>query len=62
MHYYNSLRTYKTCRPRKAVWSFVLSLPQLLVVPFNRLGSLRTDMTFPLSLPHAPLVMAAGMH
>lgn len=39
-----------------------VSLPQLLCAPINRLGSLRMDVMFSLSLPHAPLVMAADVH
>lgn len=47
MHCHSSLKTYKTYRPRKAIWSFALVCLSCWWVPFNRLGSLRMDTTFP---------------
>lgn len=59
---HSSLKTYKTYRPIKAIWSFALVCLSYCWVPVSRLESLRMDVTFPLSLPHVSLVMAAAMH
>jgi len=62
MHCHSNLKTYKTYRPRKAIWSFVLVCLSCWWVPFNRLGSLRLDVMLHLSLPHVARVTAVDVH
>lgn len=58
IHCHSSLKTY---RHRKAIWRFALACLSCWWVPFDSLESLWMNVTFPLSLPHVPLVMAADV-